>query len=49
VESFEMWCWRRIEKINLTDHGRSEAVLQSRGRGISYKKYEIKRRKSFKG
>jgi hypothetical protein len=27
-ESFEMWCWRRKEKINLIDHVRNEAVLQ---------------------
>jgi hypothetical protein len=27
VESSEMWCWRRIEKISCTDHVRSE-VLQ---------------------
>ena len=23
LESFEMWCWRRMEKINLTDHVRN--------------------------
>jgi hypothetical protein len=27
LESFEMWCWRRMEKIRWTDHVRSEAVL----------------------
>jgi hypothetical protein len=27
LESFEMWCWRRMEKINLTDHVRNEEVL----------------------
>ena len=26
-ESFEMWCWRRMEKINWTDHVRNEEVL----------------------
>jgi hypothetical protein len=26
--SFEMWCWRRIEKIRWTDHVRNEEVLQ---------------------
>ena len=26
-ESFEMWCWRRMEKISWTDHVRNEAVL----------------------
>jgi hypothetical protein len=25
--SFEMWCWRRIEKISWTDHVRNEEVL----------------------
>jgi hypothetical protein len=27
LESFEMWCWRRMEKINWTDHVRNEDVL----------------------
>jgi len=36
--SFEMWCWRRMEKISWTDHVRNEEVLQSRSRGISYMK-----------
>jgi hypothetical protein len=27
LESFEMWCWRRMEKINLTDHVRNEEVF----------------------
>jgi hypothetical protein len=26
-ESFEMWCWRRMEKISWTDHVRNEGVL----------------------
>jgi len=25
--SFEMWCWRRVEKISWTDHVRNEEVL----------------------
>ena len=25
--SFEMWCWRRMEKISWTDHVRNEDVL----------------------
>ena len=33
LESFEMWCWRRME-ISLTDHVRNEEV----SRGISYMK-----------
>jgi len=27
VESFEMWCWRRMEKISWTDRLRNEEVL----------------------
>ena len=27
VVSFEMWCWRRMEKISWTDHVRNEEVL----------------------
>ena len=29
LESFEMWCWRRMEKISWTDHVRNEEVLLS--------------------
>jgi hypothetical protein len=27
-ELFEMWCWRRMEKIGWTDHMRSEVLLR---------------------
>ena len=27
LESFEMWCWRRIEKMSWTEHVRNEEVL----------------------
>jgi hypothetical protein len=27
LESFEMWCWRRLEKISWTDQVRNEEVL----------------------
>jgi hypothetical protein len=27
LESFELWCWRRMEKISWTDHVRNEEVL----------------------
>jgi hypothetical protein len=27
LESFEMWCWRRIEKISWNDHVRNEEVF----------------------
>jgi len=30
LESFEMWCWRRVEKISWTDHVRNEEVSQQR-------------------
>jgi hypothetical protein len=26
LESFEMWCWRRMEKISWTDHVRNEDI-----------------------
>ena len=26
LESFEMWCWRRMEKISWPDHVRNEEV-----------------------
>ena len=28
LESFEMWCWRRIKKVSWTDCVRNEKVLQ---------------------
>ena len=27
LESFEMWCWRRTDKISWTDHARNEELL----------------------
>jgi len=27
LENFEMWCWRRMEKISWTDHVRNGEVL----------------------
>jgi len=27
LESFEMWCWRRMGKIRWTDHVRNEGIL----------------------
>jgi hypothetical protein len=27
LESFEMWCWRRMEKISWTVHVRNEDIL----------------------
>jgi hypothetical protein len=28
LESFEMWCWRRMEKVSWTDHVRNGEVLR---------------------
>jgi hypothetical protein len=35
LESFEMWCRRRLEKIIWTDHVGNEEVVESRSREIS--------------
>jgi hypothetical protein len=45
LESFEMWCWRRMEKISWTDHVRNEEVLfrVSEQRNILH---EIRKRKA---
>jgi len=44
LESFEMWCWRRMEKISWTDHVRNEDVLLTvkEQRNI---RHEIRKRK----
>jgi hypothetical protein len=37
LESFEMWCWRRMEKISRTDHIENREVLEElRSVGVSY-------------
>jgi hypothetical protein len=45
LESFEMWCWRRMEKISWTDLVRNEEVLLrvSEQRNILH---EIRKRKA---
>jgi hypothetical protein len=45
LESFESWCWRRIEKMSWTDHVRNEEVLLrvSEQRNIVH---EIRKRKA---
>jgi len=45
LENFEMWCWRRIEKISWTHHVRNEEVLLrvKEQRNILY---EIRKRKA---
>jgi hypothetical protein len=40
LERFEMWCWRRMEKISWTDRVRNE-VLRSHG-GKEYSAYNMK-------
>jgi len=45
MESFEMWCWRRIEKISWTDHVRNEEVLL-RVKEKTNILHEIRRRKA---
>jgi hypothetical protein len=42
LESFEMWCWRRMKKISWTDHVRNEEVLHSQG-GEEYPKCNTKK------
>ena len=32
LKTFDVWCWRRMEKISWTASVRNEAVLQSQGR-----------------
>ena len=45
LESFEMWCWRRMEKISWTDHVRNEEIVLrvKEQRNILY---EISKRKA---
>jgi hypothetical protein len=44
LESFEMWCWRRVEKISWTDHVRNEEVL-FRGKEQRNIRRELSKRK----
>jgi len=45
LESFEMWCWRRMEKISWTDCVRNEEVLL-RVKEQRNSLYEIRKRKA---
>jgi hypothetical protein len=45
VESFEMWCWRRMEKISWTDRVGNEEVLH-RVKGERNILHTVKRRKA---
>jgi hypothetical protein len=44
LKSFEMWCWRRMEKISWTDHVRNEEVLHrvKEDRNILHKRKQRK-------
>jgi hypothetical protein len=44
LESFEMWCWRRMEKISWTDHVRNDVLL--RGKEWRNILHEISKRKA---
>ena len=44
LESFKMWCWRRMEKISWTDHVRNEVLFRVKEqRNILH---EIRKRKA---
>jgi hypothetical protein len=45
LESIEMWCWRRMEKISWTDHVRNEDVLL-RAKELRNILHEIRKRKA---
>jgi hypothetical protein len=45
LESFEMWCWRRMEKISWTDRVRNEEVLL-RVKGQKNILHEMSKRKA---
>jgi len=45
LESVEMWCWRRMEKISWTDHVRNEEVLL-RVKELRIILHEISKRKA---
>ena len=44
LESFEMWCWRRMEKISLIDHVRNEVFLRVKEQRNNL--HEISKRKA---
>jgi hypothetical protein len=47
LDRFEMWCWRRMEKISWTDHVRNKDVLlrvKEQGNTVSYMKYANEKR-----
>jgi hypothetical protein len=46
MESFEMWCWRRMEKISWTDHVRNEVLLTVKEQRNILHVHKIRKRKA---
>ena len=46
IESFEIWCWRRMEKISWSDHVRNEEILL-RVKEKMYIQHEISKQKAI--
>jgi hypothetical protein len=46
MKSFEMWCWRRIEKISCTDHVRNEVLLTAKEQRNILHEIQVSERKS---
>jgi len=46
MESFEMWCWRRMEKVSWTDRVRNEEELQRIKKEGNVRR-TIKRKKAY--
>ena len=47
--SFEMWCWRRMEKIGWTNRVRNEEVLHKVKEGGNYPTYNKRRKVNWIG
>ena len=49
LDAFGMWCWRRLLRINWTDHVTNVTVLTIIGKPLSFSKIVLKRKLSFFG
>ena len=49
LDAFEMWIWRRMEKVSWKDKKTNEEVLKSIGEKISFVKTVVKRKKNWIG
>ena len=49
LEAFEMWCWRRMEKVSWKDKKTNEEVLNSVGEERSFVGIVLKRKKNWIG